>query len=491
MTSGGAGVGSIAIVGLDTDAKGALDERTLARLRAAGTVVVVSAAGGAPEILAAAGIEHRTYAEIGIAEAAPPGAVVEALVALARDDDVALAVTTYPFVPEGVIAGLLTRAGTGVDVYPVVSPLQVLVLALDIDLTADVDILDAGSIANAEFKRDAHLIVTGVDNAIVARAVAERLQAFYAPDHTVIAAGWLEGGGFDLELMTVAGLGHLERVARDTALYVAPSRIVPPEGFGELVRIISVLRGPDGCPWDREQTHGSLAKHMVEEAYETVAAIEAADDAELAEELGDVLLQIVLHAQIAAEAGRFTIDDVIAGIIAKIRRRHPHVFGAVRADTAEEVTRNWEAIKRAEKGEARAEGALAGVTPTLPALMYAQELSRRAVAVGFEWETLDDVWDKVHEEIDELKATEPGSEEAEAELGDLLFTVVNVARKMGVDAEQALRSMCARFERRFERMERSAGANGTSLAELGSADLEDLWRSAKEADRTDVKESDR
>jgi len=248
----------------------------------------------------------------------------------------------------------------------------------------------------------------------------------------------------------------------------------------ELVRIMAVLRAPGGCPWDREQTHMSLRRHLIEEAYEAVAAIEAGDDAEMADELGDILLQVVFHAQIAEEEGRFDIDDVADAIVTKLRRRHPHIFAGATADTSAEVMKRWDHIKRAEKP---GEGLFDGIAPTLPALTLAGKVSRRAVSVGFEWETVEGVWDKVREEIEELKAAEPGSPDAEDELGDLLFTVVNVGRKMGVDPEQALRSTCAKFVRRFSEMERAAAESGCDLAEMGIDDMEALWRRAKEGER--------
>ncbi len=469
-------MGSIAIVGLEFDDRTELDAAAANRLRSADTVVIVSGENIAAEHVLALGIEAVTFSDLGLPSEAPAGMIVEALLGLAEKGDVALVAGAYPFVQEGIISGILSRAVGGVDVFPIASPLQVLVLALDIDLTADVDIIDADTLPGAPFRRDTHLIVTGVSNAIVARAVGMRLLEFYASDHTVVTAGWLEGGGFDLDLMTVDELTRIERVHRDTAIYVSPSRIVAPEGFDELVRIISVLRGPDGCPWDQEQTHRSLGKHLIEEAYETLAAIEAEDSADLADELGDVLLQIVLHSQIAAEEDRFTIEDVIAGIIAKIRRRHPHIFGNVHVENSAQVMHNWDVIKRGEKPR---EGILSGVAPTLPALMYAQKISRRAAGAGFDWEDMDGVWAKVHEEIDELKATDAGSPEAADEVGDLLFTVVNVARKLGVDSEDALRRMCVRFERRFEHMERAVAERGADLHDLDLGEMEQLWQQAK------------
>lgn len=469
-------MGTIAIVGLEQDANGAIDTRAADRLRSADAVIVPTATGAAAALVASLGISPIAFAELGLDERAPADQVVEALLEHSRDRNVALAVFGYPFVREGLMSGILARKGSGVDLYPVVSPLQVLLLALDFDATADLEIIDAGSLGGSAATRDAHLIVTGVDNPILARAAASQLRDRYAPDHTLVISAVLDSGGFDLTPMTVDALTRVETVARESAIYVPPVRIAPPGGFAELVRIIGVLRAPDGCPWDREQTHASLAPHLIEEAYEGAAAAESGDDAALADELGDVLLQVVLHAQIGAEDGTFTIDDVVANIITKIRRRHPHIFGTVTAETADEVTRNWDAIKREEKPH---HGVLGEVPEALPSLMRAQKISRRAAGVGFEWEDIDGVWAKVHEEIDELKATDHGSPEAVDELGDLLFTVVNVARKMGIDAEAALRQTCEKFTGRFEHMEAAAAGAGRPLEDLSSGDWERLWADAK------------
>jgi len=260
------------------------------------------------------------------------------------------------------------------------------------------------------------------------------------------------------------------------------------EAFDEFVRLIAILRSPEGCPWDREQTHSSLRQNMIEEAYEVVAAIEDGEPAELAEELGDVLLQVVLHSQMATEVGDFAIEDVVAGITAKIVRRHPHIFGEAEAGTAavktaSEVIARWDVIKREEKAQKGAAGLLDGVPRQLPSLMYAQKISRRAVAAGFDWPDVEGVWRKVHEEIDELKAAQPGTGEVEEEVGDLLFTVVNLARKLGVDAETALRGTCDKFRRRWDDMERSAEEQGVTLPDMSSAGMEALWELAKRKER--------
>lgn len=279
--------------------------------------------------------------------------------------------------------------------------------------------------------------------------------------------------------------------------------------FDSFVKTVAQLRSPDGgCPWNLAQTHASLGDYMIEEAYETLDAIQSDDPDHLREELGDVLLQVVLQSQIAADAGEFTIDDVCAGIDEKMIKRHPHVFGDVRADNANEVADLWEQVKLAEKEEAAAReeatGARAGLldaVPThFPALLQAQKISRKAVAAGFEWETIDDVWDKVAEERSELEAayaaapksadgkvlSEDGAERdplvaaAEMEFGDLLFALVNVARKMGIDAEAALRSSNAKFRRRFAQVEQAAWAQGRNVEDLSLEEMEAFWQKAKE-----------
>ncbi len=257
--------------------------------------------------------------------------------------------------------------------------------------------------------------------------------------------------------------------------------------FDAFVATIAALRAPDGCPWDRKQTHESIAHNMIEEAYEAVDTIEASDAAHLREELGDVLLQVVLQSQIAADAGEFTIDDVCADVNAKMIRRHPHVFGEAKAADAGEVLDIWDAVKMKEKAAADAqaadsaeplEGLLDGVPSSLPALMQAQKISRKAVSAGFEWETVDDVWDKVREEIGEFQ-TARGTDDAEMEFGDILFALVNVARKEHIDAENALRATCRKFRTRWATMERAAWAQGRKLEDMTVEEQNDLWEAAK------------
>ena len=254
--------------------------------------------------------------------------------------------------------------------------------------------------------------------------------------------------------------------------------------FDRLVRTMWRLRQPDGCPWDREQTHRSITKNMVEEAYEAVEAIEADDAAHLVEELGDVLEQVVLHAQIAADDGAFTIDDVVRGLNEKLVRRHPHVFGEhAAASDGGEVVDIWDDVKAAERAAAgedeRPQGLLDSVPRSLPALMQCQKISKRAAKAGFEWRSVEGVWDKVAEERAEFEREAPGSPERAAEFGDLLFSLVNVARWEGIDAEEALAGANRKFRRRWSRVEELAHERGLEAESLGDDLLNELWERAK------------
>ena len=243
--------------------------------------------------------------------------------------------------------------------------------------------------------------------------------------------------------------------------------------------IVHRLRSPGGCPWDREQTHLSLRRNLLEECYEALEALDAEDSDSLAEELGDVIVQIVFHCQIAEENGTFTQGDMFRHICEKLVRRHPHVFGDVTVRDAREVEANWEQTKRQERGGDKS--VLDGVARGMPALGYGQAISYRAAQAGFEWEGLADVMDKVREELAELEAAE-GKQRQEEELGDALLALVNAARWMGVDAETALRQANARFYGRFTHMESAARAAGRDLREASRGDKLALWDDAKRSE---------
>ena len=246
--------------------------------------------------------------------------------------------------------------------------------------------------------------------------------------------------------------------------------------FDTLVAIIARLRAPDGCPWDKEQTHQTLRANLLSESYEVLEALDNGDKAELCEELGDLLLQIVLHAQIAKDDKEFEIGDVIKSISTKIIRRHPHIFGSRKVKDAEEVMHNWEALKKEEREEGKS--MLEGVPKNMPALAYAYEISRRAVRVGFEWENIEGVIDKLIEEAREIKEADSREEKAR-EFGDLLFTLVNFARWQGIDSEAALREANHKFYRRFSSMGERCRQRGRELQELSFEEWNELWDEAK------------
>ena len=265
----------------------------------------------------------------------------------------------------------------------------------------------------------------------------------------------------------------------------APAISSPPDpalpGIDQLVAIVARLRAPGGCPWDREQTHASLRGGLLEEAYEVVSAIDSADDENLREELGDLLLQSVFHAQIAAEHARFDFDDVARGIAEKLIRRHPHVFGEDHCADSAAVLQRWDEIKRAEKGGAVQVSVLDGVPGSLAALMRAEKVQKKAAKVGFDWDSAGPVIAKVREELAEVEAAIAGqnADALEDEIGDLLFSVVNLARKLKIDAEVALHRATGKFIARFHAVEALARARSLELGKLTLAELDVLWDEIK------------
>jgi MazG family protein len=310
--------------------------------------------------------------------------------------------------------------------------------------------------------------------------IVDLLRALYPADQPVHGLAGLADAavGSVTEQQLAAGAHHLPALS-------GQANAASPHGLPWLV---ARLRAPDGCPWDREQTHQSLAKFLLEETYEVYDALDAGSTPALAEELGDLLLQIVLHAQYAAEDGVFDLTDVYRAVMAKIVRRHPHVFGDVIAESAAEVIRNWEQIKAAER---RANGAIepsngdmpaafAGLSRSLPALAYAQEMQERAASLGYDWPEIVDILDKVVEEAGELARASEHAEQRE-EVGDLLLVMVNLARRLGVDAEAALHAASVKFAARFARVEQLALEREVELRSLSAAQLDELWQAAKSA----------
>jgi tetrapyrrole methylase family protein/MazG family protein len=317
---------------------------------------------------------------------------------------------------------------------------------------------------------DVDTLILNIDSTELAQQVRTVLLATYTDSHKVSAvtnAGSVEtslsefgsGGVYPVHLF-VPSLGE------GTSL----------ESFAE---IVAHLRAPDGCPWDKEQTHQTLRKHLLEEAYETLSAIDVGDTAGMREEFGDLLLQILLNAQIASEAGNFNFTEVVRHIYDKIVRRHPHVFGDVELDGVDGVLQNWEKLKEKErKGKKEDKGILDGVPSSLPALSQAQEYQDRAARVGFDWPEIEGVLDKIREEIEEIKQAQ-NLEQVTGELGDLFFVLVNLARWRKVDAESALREANLKFKRRFAYVEKSAKEQGRNLSDMTLEEMDAFWNEAK------------
>lgn len=396
-----------------------------------------------------------------------------------RPEGVAYAVPGHPLVGEATVERILARAEEIVLPVRVVEGLSFVgpaLTTLRIDALSGLQLCDAIELAachHPPLNPDLPALVGQLYSRPLAADLKLTLMNQYPDDHEVTL---LRAVGTPDQHVTRLPLYELDRqdVAHLTALYVPPLPDVA--GFEGLQDTVAHLRAPEGCPWDREQTHESLRVTLLEEAYEVVTAIDAGDLNALREELGDLLLQILLHAQIATEEGEFQMPQVVAGIDAKLKHRHPHVWGGQRVSGTGEVLRRWEELKREEKSERNS--SLDGIPVALPALQQADTYSRRAARVGFDWNAARGVADKVREEMAEVEAATT-SQEREAELGDLLFAVVNWARWLDVDPETALRKASARFGRRFRGMELMARERGLDMATLTIDELESLWQEAK------------
>ena len=416
--------------------------------------------------------------------------IVERVLALGqRPEGVVYAVPGHPLVGEATVQRILEKArirGIEVRIVAGLSFVEPVLTALGLDALDGLQIVDALDLAvrhHPPLNPDLPALVGQLYGRDVASAVKLTLMNGYPAEHPVTL---VRGAGTDEEWTRTLPLYELDRVDdvdHLTTLYLPPLPVV--SGMESFQDTIARLRAPGGCPWDRKQTHRSLRPNLLEETYEVLTAIDRDDMPALCEELGDLLLQIALHAQIAVEEGEFSLADVVAGIDAKIKRRHPHVFGDVRVNGVADVMHNWEEIKReerAERGENEEHSMLDGVPTTLPALARAQSLQRRAARMGFDWEDVEGVWDKVAEEIAELRAA-TDAQARESELGDVLFAVTNLARWLGVDAESALRAACDRFTRRFAAMEKQCQERGLDLGRLSLAEWDVLWEESKGNDQ--------
>ncbi|MHB8780522.1 MAG: nucleoside triphosphate pyrophosphohydrolase, partial [Candidatus Geothermincolia bacterium] len=319
------------------------------------------------------------------------------------------------------------------------------------------------------------VLVAQTDSREVASEVKLTLLEVYPPHHPVTIVRAAEGVTMRVEL---AGLDATNAFDHLTSVFVPAMNESDIYDFRRLTELIAVLRGPGGCPWDRVQTHETLARHLIEESHEAIDAMQEGDAEHLAEELGDILLQVVLHAELGREEGVFDIRDSLYSIIVKLIHRHPHVFGEGRAGTPEEVIARWERIKADDQGHA---SVMDGVSAGLPALLYAYKLQARAARIGFDWPAGEDVLPKLAEELEELRQSLlQGADAVQEELGDMLFTIVNVCRHWRVDPEIALHRAAKKFARRFRYVEETAAREGLLVEEMTLPELDVLWERAKD-----------
>ncbi|MGB9879760.1 MAG: nucleoside triphosphate pyrophosphohydrolase [Anaerolineae bacterium] len=407
-----------------------------------------------------------------------------------REQGVVYAVPGHPLVGETSVQRILTLAeqeGLPVRIVEGLSFVEPVCARLRLDPLQGLQIADATALALAHypmFNPDLPLLIGQLYNRDLAAEIKLVLMMAYPDDHLV---SLVRAAGTATEAVVTIPLYELDRCAEVdhlTSLYVPP--LSTPGSLAAFQEIVAHLRAPEGCPWDREQTHRSLRPFLLEETYEVLEALDSEDLDSLKEELGDLLLQILLHTQIAIEQGEFKMADVVSSVVTKLKRRHPHVFGQVHVSNAQEVLVNWERIKSEEKAAQQhkegeheeAEGLLAGIPDALPALARAQALQRRVERAGLDWPDVGHVWSKVEEEMTELRQAHTGAAQ-EIELGDVLFSLVSLARWLDIDAESALREATARFERRFQEVERKCATHGQPLNGLGTARWKELWEETK------------
>lgn len=401
---------------------------------------------------------------------------------------VVYAVPGHPLVAERTVQLLLQQGparGVEIKIEGGQSFLDPLFASLKFDPVEGFALLDATDLRTDQLNPTIHTVIAQVYDKLIASDVKLTLMETYPDEYRVTVATAV--GIADMEQIEEIPLYELDRVehlGNLSLVYVPPAQdeSVRYRQFSYLKEIVAILRSPEGCPWDREQTHRSIRKNLIEETYEVLETIDDDDPDAMSEELGDLLLQIMLHSQMAAEDGFFTVDDVVAGINEKLIRRHPHVFGEKTAGDAEEALANWQEIKAQEK-EAKGvdiseQSKLAGIPRDLPALMFAYKLQKKAAEVGFDWDNIADVYRKVEEEYQEVR--EASDEERAGELGDLLFAVVNLARFLKIDPEEALSMTNRKFKRRFAYIEQKLKEANRSFDQTDLEEMDKWWEEAKQ-----------
>lgn len=408
----------------------------------------------------------------------------ELIIAHSKYKQIVYAVPGHPLVAEKSVSILIEKCKSlniEYELLPAVSFVDAIMESLKIDPIEGIKIIDAFDINNQLLDKRSGIIITQVYNKFIASEIKLALLDYYKDDTKIYFVR--AAGVKDLEIVREIPLYELDRqeeIDYLTSIYI-PKDLNNNKDFYDLLEIMKTLRGEDGCPWDREQTHESLKKYLIEESYEVIEAIENKNDDMLIEELGDVLLQVMFHAEIGNEEGFFNINDVIQSICNKMIERHPHVFGEADVENSNEVLNNWDKIKKKEKGFKTYTEEMKHIAKILPALIRAEKVQKKAAKVGFDWDKIEDAFEKVKEEFYEVKDVYKNNnrEKILEEVGDLIFSVVNVARFLDIDPEFALNYTIDKFINRFDHIEQTAINKGLKLENMTLQEMDLLWEEAK------------
>jgi tetrapyrrole methylase family protein/MazG family protein len=398
--------------------------------------------------------------------------------------DIVYGVPGHPLVAETsvkLLIDLCAKKKINIEILPAVSFIDAVIESLKLDPIEGLKIIDAFDIKNQVLDKRVGILITQVYNKFIASEVKLALLEYYSEDAEIyfVRAAGVKG----LESTRRINLYELDRqedIDYLTSIYI-PKKLEATKDFHDLLQVMNTLRGENGCAWDREQTHESLKKYLIEECYEVLEAIDAKDEDEVIEELGDVLLQVVFHAQIGKEEGYFNINDVIKGITNKMINRHPHIFKDTENKNSQQVLESWENIKSEEKGFNSYTDALKHVPKNLPGLMRADKVQQKAAKVGFDWDCVEPAFEKVLEELQEVRDVYKGNNRAKIleEVGDLVFSTVNVARLLDIEPEFAVNYTIDKFINRFQYIEQSARNRNLDLKSMSLAEMDALWNESK------------
>ncbi|UOE94196.1 nucleoside triphosphate pyrophosphohydrolase [Alkalihalobacillus sp. LMS39] len=415
--------------------------------------------------------------------------ISEKIIKLVENENITYAVPGHPLIAEQTVQLLIKKGKSlpfNINILGGQSFLDAMFASLQIDPIEGCQIVDGTALKKEMLQVRHHMIISQVYDAFIASEVKLTLMELLPDDYPVKV---VTGAGMMTETIVTVPLFELDRVvelSNLTAVYVPPvqDEKLLYQDFSKLRDVIRTLRGPNGCPWDKEQTHESLKRYLIEEAYEVLEAIDEQDDDHLVEELGDVLLQVMLHAQIGEDDGWFSVDDVIRTLTEKMIRRHPHVFDTVNVENTQQVVKNWDEIKKAEKeasGKQEVTSILKDVPKGLPALMKANTIQKQAAKVGFDWNDVAPIWMKLQEELAEFFTEIKSNDKNKMtkELGDVLFVIVNLARYYNIEAEEALQLTNEKFKKRFQLIEQELLQQGLDIKTVPLETLDDIWEKTK------------